>query len=151
MNGKLDDFIDQLQKQIFDEARETLGEAGFERWQNPKFNGRMENPSAEAKVTGSCGDTMAIYLKFEADRVVDASYVTDGCGSSSVCGSFAAEMAIGKSPDEIAEINGNSILAKLGRLPKDEEHCAFLAAETLQAALHDFMVKHNIHPEMDRH
>jgi nitrogen fixation NifU-like protein len=142
MSENLDSFINQLQQQIFDEARETLGEAGFERWRNPKYNGRMENPDASAKVTGSCGDTMAIYLKFDKDRVTDASYVTDGCGSSSVCGSFAAETAIGKSPDEITDIDGHSILAKLGRLPEDEEHCAFLAAETLQAALHDYMVRH---------
>jgi nitrogen fixation protein NifU and related proteins len=142
MNDRLDAFVDQLQQQIFDEARETLGEAGYERWRNPKYNGRMENPDATARVTGSCGDTMEIYLKFNAGRVTGASYVTDGCGSSSVCGSFAAEMAIGKSPDEIAEIDGHCVLARLGRLPKDEEHCAFLAAETLQAALHEQMVKH---------
>ena len=142
MNDRLDAFVDQLQQQIFDEARKTLGEAGYERWRNPKYNGRMENPDAAARVTGSCGDTMEIYLKFNAGRVIDASYVTDGCGSSSVCGSFAAEMAIGKSPDEIAEIDGHCVLARLGRLPKDEEHCAFLAAETLQAALHDQMIKH---------
>jgi nitrogen fixation protein NifU and related proteins len=142
MKDRLDAFVDQLQQQIFDEARETLGEAGYERWRNPKYNGRMENPDATARVTGSCGDTMEIYLKFNAGRVISASYVTDGCGSSSVCGSFAAEMAIGKSPDEIAEIDGHCVLARLGRLPKDEEHCAFLAAETLQAALHDQMIKH---------
>lgn len=142
MSDRFDDFVDKLQQQIFDEARETLGEAGFERWRNPKYNGRMEKPDACAQVTGNCGDTMQIYLKFDGDHVIDASYVTDGCGSSSVCGSFAAEMAIGKSPDEIVEIDGHSVLARLGRISKDDEHCAFLAAETLQKALHDYMVKH---------
>jgi nitrogen fixation NifU-like protein len=142
MSDRFDDFVDKLQQQIFDEARETLGEAGFERWRNPKYNGRMEKPDAYAQVTGNCGDTMQIYLKFDGDHVIDASYVTDGCGSSSVCGSFAAEMAIGKSPDEIVEIDGHSVLARLGRISKDDEHCAFLAAETLQKALQDYMVKH---------
>lgn len=142
MSDRFDAFVDKLQEQIFDEARETLGEAGFERWRNPKYNGRMEKPDAHARVTGNCGDTMQIYLKFDGEHVIDASYVTDGCGSSSVCGSFAAEMAIGKSPDEIVEIDGHSVLARLGRLSKDDEHCAFLAAETLQKALHDYMLKH---------
>jgi NifU-like protein involved in Fe-S cluster formation len=143
MSDRFDAFIDKLQQEIFDEAKETLGEAGFDRWRNPKYNGRMETPDAYAQVIGSCGDTMEIYLKFDGDRVIDASYVTDGCGSSSVCGSFAAEMAIGKSFDEIVEIDGHSIIARLGRISKDDEHCAFLAADTLQEALHDYMVKHS--------
>jgi nitrogen fixation NifU-like protein len=50
-------------------------------------------------------------------------------------------MAIGKDPDEITEITGNIILEKLGGLPEENEHCAFLAAESLQQALHDFMIK----------
>ena len=141
MNDHLDNFINQLQQQIFDEARKTLGENGFQRWRTPKYNKRMENPDAFARITGSCGDTMEIFLKFHGQQVIDASYFTDGCGSSSVCGSFAAEMAIGKNPDEIITIDGNSILARLGHVSKDEEHCAFLAAETLQAALHDHMVR----------
>ncbi|MEJ2038824.1 MAG: iron-sulfur cluster assembly scaffold protein [Desulfosarcinaceae bacterium] len=141
MNDRLDAFIDQLQQQIFDEARETLGEDGFERWRSPKYNGSMEKPDASAQVTGSCGDTMEFFLKFDGQRVAQASYVTDGCGSSSVCGSFAAEMAIGRSPDEIAAIDGHTILSRLGRLPEEDQHCAFLASEALQAALHDHMVK----------
>lgn len=142
MRDRLDRFVDDLQQKIFDEAREVFGEEGFERWRNPKYNGRMENPDARARVTGSCGDTMEIFLKFDRDRVCDASYITDGCGSSSICGSFAAEMAIGRCPDEIIAIDGKSVLARLGRMPKEDEHCAFLAAETLQAALHDYMAKH---------
>ena len=141
MNDKLDAFLDELQEQIFQETREVFGDAGFQRWQNPKYMGRLENPQAYAKVTGSCGDTMEIYLNFRDERVTAASYMTDGCGSSSVCGSFAAETAMGKTPDELVEINGETILNMLGRFPKDEEHCAFLAAETLQEALQNYMVQ----------
>jgi nitrogen fixation NifU-like protein len=141
MNDKLDNFLDQLQEQIFDETKEAFGEVGFQRWQNPLYLGRMENPHAHGKITGSCGDTMEIFLFFENDRVKEASYLTDGCGSSSVCGSFAAEAALGKSPDELIEVTGETILNKLGRFPKEDEHCAFLAAETLQEALKDYMIQ----------
>jgi NifU-like protein involved in Fe-S cluster formation len=141
MNDRLDRFIDNLQQEIFDDAREVLGDAGFDRWQNPKYQGRMEDADASARVTGSCGDTMEIYLKFDGDRVADASYVTNGCGASAVCGSFAAEMAIGLNPDEIAGIDGETILVKLGQVPEEEKHCAFLAAETLQTALHSHMTR----------
>ena len=64
----------------------------FQRWRNPKFNGRMPDPDGMGRVTGECGDTMEIYLKFKDNRVADASYFTDGCASSMVSGSFASEL-----------------------------------------------------------
>ena len=84
---------------------------------------------------------MEIFLKFEHDHVKQAAYWTDGCASSTVCGSFAAEIAIEKNPDELCEITGETILNILGRFPKEDEHCAFLAAETLQDALNNYMMK----------
>ena len=134
MSKDLDAFLDDLQEQIFDEARDALGEEGFERWRNPKHFCRMDDADAHARVKGSCGDTMEIFLKLNGDRVTQASYVTDGCASSNVCGSFAAEAAIGRKADEVADITGESILNKLGNLSKEDEHCAFLAAETTPAA-----------------
>ena len=74
-------------------------------------------------------------------RVKEASFKADGCGSSIVCGSYAAEMSLGKNPDELLEITGEAILKELERLPKEDEHCAHLAAETLQEALNDHMIK----------
>ncbi|MBT8350985.1 MAG: iron-sulfur cluster assembly scaffold protein [Deltaproteobacteria bacterium] len=136
---KLDIFVNDLQEQIFDEAREAYGEKGFERWRNPRFNGKMKDHDAHAKVTGACGDTMEIFLKFENNRVKDASYFTDGCASSSICGSFAAELAIEKKTDELTEITGETVIKTIGGLPKEERHCAFLAAETIQEALSNYM------------
>ena len=141
MANDLDDFVQDLQNQIYDETREAYGNVAFERWLHPLYMGAIENPDGYAQLTGSCGDTMQIFLRFENDHVRDASFQTDGCGSSSVCGSFASEMAHGKTPDEILEITGDTILGILGGLPKEEEHCAFLAAETLQEALNEYMVK----------
>ncbi|MBC2711824.1 MAG: iron-sulfur cluster assembly scaffold protein [Desulfosarcina sp.] len=140
MGDSFDAFVENLQEQIFDETREAFGEAGFQRWRNPLYRGPMDAPDSHARVTGECGDTMEIFLKFENDRVCDAAYLTDGCGSSTVCGSFAAEMAIGRTPDELLEITGDAILEKIGRFPEEDHHCAFLAAETLQEALNQYMV-----------
>jgi len=139
MNDRIDDFIDNLQEQIFEETREAYGEAGFDRWRNPRYRGPLEGADASARVTGSCGDSMEIYLKFEGERVKAAAYRSDGCGSSQVCGSFAAELAIGKTPDELTAITGDVILKKVGRFPEEERHCAFLAADTLQEALERYM------------
>lgn len=137
----LDKFLDNLQEEIFDEAKESFGEKGFERWRNPRFHGKMESPDAFASLTGSCGDTMEIYLKFSDNRVKDASYFTNGCASSALCGSFASELAIGRDPDELADITGELVLKTVGKLPDEDTHCSGLAASTLQEALSCYMKK----------
>lgn len=141
MSDELDDFARELQNQIYEETRKTYGQVAFERWLKPLYVGVMDDPDGYARVTGSCGDTMEIFLRFEKDLVKDAAFQTDGCGPSTVCGSFAAELALGKGPDEVAEITGETILEILGGLPEQDRHCAFLAAETLQEALADYMRK----------
>lgn len=141
MGNDLDEFVSELQEQIYQETKEAYGEEGFERWLNMRYMGRMLDPDGYARLTGTCGDTMEIFLKFEDGRVKEASFLTDGCGSSAVCGSFAAEMALEKTPDELLDVTGEAILERLGGLPKEEEHCAYLAGETLQEALNDYMTK----------
>lgn len=138
---ELDDFVEKMQAKIFEETRGTYGEIAFQRWLNILYMGPMDNPDGYARVTGTCGDTMEVFLRFENDRVKEASFITDGCGGSAVCGSFAAELAIGKTPDELTEVTGEEILKVLGRFPKEDHHCCFLAANTLQEALNDYMIR----------
>lgn len=102
---------------------------------------KLDLPDGYACINGQCGDIMEIYLKFRDGLVAKALFETDGCGSSQACGACAAQMAVGKNPDELVEITGEAIKQRLGGLPEESEHCALLAAETLQAALEDYMVK----------
>ena len=143
MGDDPNDFIKDLQSRIFEETKAAYGNVGFERWRNPLFMGRMNDPDGYGRIAGLCGDTMEIYLLFENGKVKRATFQTDGCGSSTICGSFAAELALGKDPDELTNITGETILNILGTMPKEDRHCAFLAAETLQEALNDFMIKSN--------
>jgi nitrogen fixation protein NifU and related proteins len=132
-----DDFnamVDKIQSEIFAEARAAWGEAGFARWRHPRFNTPLVDADGYARITGNCGDTMEMFLRVEDGRVAEASYRTDGCGSSAVCGSFAAELAIDRPVSELFDLTGEQVLARIGRFPKDEEHCAHLAIHTLQEA-----------------
>ena len=138
---KFDQFVNNLQNRIFDETRQAYGELGFQRWRNPLYRGALKNADGHGRVTGSCGDTMQIYLKFENERVADASFLTDGCGASTVCGSLAAETALCKTPEELSDVTGETILEILGVFPKEDQHCAHLAAEALNEALNDYMRK----------
>jgi nitrogen fixation NifU-like protein len=139
MKDSMGNFVDKLQEQIFEESREAYGEEVFSRWQSPRFMGRMTDASSVGRITGRCGDTMEIYLHLEGDRIEKASFFTDGCGSSVACGSVVAELATGKKFDEAGLIGGDTILEVLRVLPEEEHHCAYLAAEALQIALHEWM------------
>ena len=141
MSKDFDSFVKGLQNQIFEETRAAYGDVAFQRWLKPLYMGSMDNPDGYGRITGSCGDTMQIFLKFENEKVKEALFQTDGCGSSTVCGSFAVELALGKSPDEIFDITGESIIKKLGSLPEEDRHCAFLSADALQEALNEYMIK----------
>ncbi len=101
----------------------------------------VKHPDGKARITGRCGDTMEIDLKFTGNRVSETSYWTDGCAYSLNCVCAAADLAKGKTPDEIIEIDADLLQKTIGGLPRDQMHCAELAAETLGAALDDYMSK----------
>ena len=138
-NKSLDAFIDKLQEDILSEAYSAYGKRGYDRWLHPKFCNTISNADAHAALTGDCGDTMEIFLSMNGEIVKDASYRTTGCASSSICGSFAAELAIGKSADEILDMTGETILNELGRFPQEEQHCAHLAITTVKEAINTYM------------
>ena len=141
MSNDFDNFVEDLQSQIFEQTRADYGDVAFQRWLKPLYMGAMDNPDGYGRITGSCGDTIQIFLKFENEEVKKALFQTDGCGSSTVCGSFAAELALGKSPDEIVDITGESILKELESLRQKDRNCAFLSVEALQDAVNDYMIK----------
>jgi nitrogen fixation NifU-like protein len=132
-------FVEELKKDILEETKRAYGEKVYRRWREPLHEGSLADPDGYACRRSSCGDSMEFFLKFDGERVSQASFRTAGCGASVVCGSYAAEMALGQSPKEILEITAESILERLGGLPREEEAMAALAAKTLHAALYDFM------------
>jgi len=141
MNREFDAFLQELQAHIFVETKREFGDKVCGRWQNPLYMKTMPNPDGQARLQGTCGDSMEIFLKFEGNNVVDASFQTDGCGPTVVCGSYAAELALGKKPDDIFDITAQRLLEEVGGLPPDHRHCASLAAACLHAAVDDYMRK----------
>lgn len=139
-----DDIVDELQQKIDQDALDTYGQAGYDRWRNPPHRGKPENAQYKGASTGSCGDTIIIFLHIENDKVVDAGFLTDGCGSSTISGSMAAELAVGKHCDDLDAITGEVVLEGLGGtdcLPSDDQHCAWLAANALHDAVGEYFKK----------
>ena len=130
---------DKFQELIKAEMRKVYSETVIDHSMNPRNVGALDDADSFAKVTGPCGDTMEIWLKVKNDTISDASFMTDGCGTTIASGSMVTEMAKGKSISEAQKINQQDVLDALGGLPEESQHCALLAANTLKAAIRDYL------------
>ncbi len=130
--------FEELQELILAEARKSFGEAAFDHALNPKNMGRINDPDGFARITGPCGDTMAIWIKVQNETINAISFLTDGCGTSVASGSMTTTLAGGKNIQEASRIEAQDVLEALGGLPKESEHCALLASNTLKAAIKNY-------------
>lgn len=108
------------------------------------LNSLMKDPDGIAKVTGSCGDTMEIALKFNGPRVEDVHCWTDGCAISKMCVETVGMLARGKNVAELEKIDTSAILERVGNLPDTHMHCAVLAETTLHKAVSVYKLKNPV-------
>ena len=130
---------DKFQELIKQEMRKIYSEAVIEHSMNPRNLGDLEDADGFARVTGSCGDTMSMWLKVKDGAISNVSFMTDGCGTTIASGSMVTEMAKGRSISEAQKIAQRDVLNALGGLPQESEHRALLAADTLKAATKDYL------------
>jgi Mrp family chromosome partitioning ATPase len=102
-------------------------------------HGPLSDFNGHARITGPCGDTMEFWLAVDDGKVQRVSFITDGCGTSLACGSMATSLVEGRRLEDAASLKQKDILDALGEFPKESEHCALLAANTLKAACDDFV------------
>lgn len=137
--SRLDRLVEVLQQEMMDQARARYTETVIDHWVNPRGAGAMEAPDGHAAFTGPCGDRMEIFLRIKDDIVTEARFLTDGCATTIAAASMAVELVQGRTVRGAAGIDKALILERLGGLPEENEHCAFLAECTLRAALADFL------------
>jgi len=138
-NDEVERFQRELQEQILEDLRRTYSRAAIDHWMNPRNFRSLEDPDGYARVQGSCGDTMEMFLRVRDGRIDECGFQTDGCGATIICGSVATELAAGRSFIEaLAAVSASEILRVLEGLPASHVHCAQLAAETMRRALADY-------------
>ncbi|MBA7608232.1 hypothetical protein ES703_15408 [subsurface metagenome] len=130
---------DKFQELVRAKMLEVYSEAAVEHSMNPRNMREIADADGFAKVTGPCGDTMQLWLKLKGEAILEASFLTDGCGTSIASGSMVTELAKGKKISQAQKISQEDVLNALGGLPEESEHCALLAADTLKAAIRDYL------------
>lgn len=112
-------------------------EAILDHYKHPRHKGRLENPDIHFHDHNPfCGDEITIELKVEDGRVVDAAFDGRGCAISQATASMLMEEIVGKSIEELKELNKQYILDLLGiEIGPVRLKCALLALKVLKAGV----------------
>ncbi len=114
----------------------------MDHFSRPRNRGEMEDPDGVGETTNPvCGDTMRLFIKVERDCIVDATFLTFGCGAAIAASSMTTEMIKGKTIQGALAIKDKDVVDALGGLPPGKIHCSILAENAIKAAVSDYLKK----------
>lgn len=137
------DKFDRIDEFILGNAPGKYPAAYLDHALKPRNAGSCDSANGYASISAHDGSAMQIWLKIDNDAVTDASFWTDGCGSTIACGSMTTEMVKGKTLEQAFQVTPEEVDAALGGLPGDGCTCAKLAVDTLKAALRNYLAYKN--------
>jgi nitrogen fixation NifU-like protein len=110
-------------------------EAILDHYKHPRRKGHLENPDIRYHDHNPfCGDELTIELKTKDGIVVDAAFDGRGCAISQATASMLMEEVVGKSLDELKELDKAYILDLLGiEIGPVRLKCALLSLKVLKA------------------
>lgn len=124
-------------------VREMLSGSGYsteaiDYYIEKRHFGSLINASHVSEMTGTCGDTMKIYLKVDQGIITDAKYQVLGCPGAVTAAMAVVELIKGKSLEFARTINDGDIFRLLKEIPAKKHHCIQLAVKTLNKALDEY-------------
>ena len=135
------EMVKNIQRKIDNDEEKIYSKKVIKEYRHPINFGNLEKPDATGKIKGPCGDTMRIDLQVVNNVIQDARFWIDGCGDSIACGNILISMIKGKNIDEADAITSEFLLEVLDGLPKEYQHCAKLAVDTLHKVIEDYHKK----------
>lgn len=117
--------------------------------EHPRNYGMLEDADGHARIKGPCGDTMEFWLKVNDGKLDRVTFITDGCGASLACGSMATVLSEGRRIEAALALSQEEILEALGGIHPEFEHCALLAANSVQGACRDYLAAYRRDSDAD--
>ena len=107
----------------------------IDHYQNPRNYGTLEHPDISYEDSNPvCGDEIRMDLKIQDGRVAEARFEGHGCSISQASASMLTEEIIGKSLEEVKQIDKQYLLDLLGiPLGPVRLKCALLSLKVLKA------------------
>jgi nitrogen fixation NifU-like protein len=107
---------------------------------NPRHAGEMECPDGVGRVGDiACGDCFAMYVRVRDGRLAEVKYQVLGCPAAIATCEATAEVAVGKTLEEVQWLTEESVAESVGGLPEAKLHCSNSAVEALSRALADYL------------
>ena len=107
----------------------------------PENFGPLRDANGNARLTGSCGDTVEIWVHVGQEAVEHASATSDGCADSILACCTVASLVRGMPVETARSLSEKDVLSVLKDFPQSSVHCVALALDTLHEALDDYAVK----------
>ncbi len=124
--------------------RKMLGDSGYSEKAIDYFlkkphGGSISDATHATEMTGSCGDTMKIFLKLDNNNIIeDAKYQVLGCPGAVASAMATVDLVKGKSVDYARTITDGHVYEKLGEIPVKKHHCIQLSVKTLHHAIDEY-------------
>ena len=135
MPDEFDVFIDQLQRKIIKEDIKKHSEIIVRLFHNPKNWGKPSKEEIsifDERRGGPKGYLLGLYLKIVDDIIINANFITDGCGAMVATASQTTILIKGKSLHFAKNLKSEDIDTALDGLPENEKYCADFVIETLR-------------------
>jgi nitrogen fixation NifU-like protein len=100
--------------------------------------GRIDNADQISEMTGTCGDTIKVFLKVSDGRIADVKYQVMGCPGSISAAMAAGDLVRGKTVEEALALNDGDVFQSLGDIPAKKHHCIQLAVKALLNTIRDY-------------
>lgn len=126
--------------------RKMLAEAGYSNkaigyYIEKPHMGAIPDAELKSEMTGSCGDTMGVYVKMNNGTIQDAKYEVMGCAGAVSAAMAAVDLIKGHSLDFARSLNDGDIFKVLEEIPVKKHHCIQLAVKTLHKAIDEYNAK----------
>jgi nitrogen fixation NifU-like protein len=112
-------------------------EAILDHYKHPRHKGHLENPDIHFHDHNPfCGDEITVELKMNNGVVAEAAFDGRGCAISQAAASMLMEEIVGKSTEELKELDKQYILDLLGiEIGPVRLKCALLPLKVLKAGV----------------
>lgn len=115
---------------------ESYSEIVLDHASHPRNQGNLENANARGyQMNPVCGDTLALMLRIDDDRIGEARFMAEGCTASMATSSILTEIVTGLTLDEALALTHEDISEAVGGLPSSKLHSAALVIDALRRAI----------------
>ena len=115
---------------------ESYSEIVLDHAEHPRNQGDLPEANARGyQMNPVCGDTLALMLRIEGDRIIESRFMTEGCTASVATSSVITELIEGLTLDDALALTHEDVSDAVGGLPASKLHSAALVIDALRRAI----------------